>query len=122
MSENGHCGSGGSGGDATLASSTCTPCARNLILTILLASLPLILALFYQHLQVNKANKELETYSQLLEQLNNKENLTEQEEQIKEDLEEKLEEKPQDNNKTKFMRRDWHNNKFGGSNSRRKTR
>ena len=122
MSKNGHCGSGGSGGDATSAPSSCTPCARNLILTILLASLPIVLALFYQHLQINKANKELETYSQLLEQLNNKENLTEQEKQIKEDLEEKLEEKPQDNNKTKFMKRDWHNNKFGGSNTRRKTR
>jgi len=122
MSKNGHGDSGGSGVDATSAPSSCTPCARNLILTILLASLPIVLALFYQHLQINKANKELETYSQLLEQLNNKENLTEQEKQIKEDLEEKLEEKPQDNNKTKFMKRDWHNNKFGGSNSRRKTR
>ena len=122
MSKNGHCGSGGSGGDATLASSTCTPCARNLILTILLASLPLILALFYQHLQVNKANKELETYSQLLEQLNNKENLTKQEEQIKEDLEEKLEDLPDNNTnnnvKPAFNRKPWHR----GSNSRRKTR
>ena len=121
MSKDGHCDSGGSGVNATSAPS-CTPCARNLILTILLSSLPIILALFYQHLRINKANKELETYSQLLEQLNNKENLTKKEEQIKEDLEEKLEEKPQDNNKTKFMKRDWHNNKFGGSNTRRKTR
>lgn len=111
-----------SGGGCDTASTSPAPCARNLVLTILLSIMPLACALIYQNTQINKANKELETYSQLLEQLNNKENLTEQEEQIKEDLEEKLEEKPPNNNKTKFIKRDWHNNKFGGSNGRRKTR
>jgi len=114
--------SGGGGCDTASAPPTSPPCAKNLFLTVILAGLPLILALFYQHLQINKANKELETYTQLLEQLNKKENLTKQEEQIKEDLEEKLEEKQPNNNKTKFIKRDWHNNKFGGSNARRKTR
>ena len=122
MLKDGHCDSGGSGVNATSAPSICTPCARNLILTILLASLPILLALFYQHVQINKANKELETYSQLLEQLNNKKNLTEQEKQIKEDLEEKLEDSPNNstnnNIKPTFGRKPWH----GGSNSRRKTR
>jgi len=114
--------SGGGGCDTASAPPTSPPCARNLFLTTLLAGLPLICALLYQNIQINKVNKELATYEQLLEQLNKKENLTEQEKQIKEDLEEKLEEKEPNNNKTKFIKRDWHNNKFGGSNSRRKTR
>ena len=113
--------SGGGGCDTASAPPTPPPCAKNLFLTVILASLPLICALFYQHIQISKTNKELATYSQLLEQLNKKENLTKEEKQIKEDLEEKLEEK-QPNNKTNFIERKWHNNKFGGSNSRRKTR
>ena len=111
-----------SGGGCDTAPASPAPCALNLVLTILLSIAPLVCALFYQHLQINKANKELEVYEQLLEQLNKKENLTEQEEQIKEDLEEELEEKPPNNNKTNFIKRNWHNNKSGGSNSRRKTR
>jgi len=111
-----------SGGGCDTASTSPAPCARNLVLTILLSIAPLACALFYQHLQINKANKELETYSQLLEQLNKKENLTEQEEQIKEDLEEKLEDLPNNNTnnnvKPTFNRKPWHK----GSNSRRKTR
>ena len=122
MAKVGHGNQDESGVDATLVPPCSPPCARNLILTICLASLPLILALFYQHTQINKANKELETYSQLLEQLNKKENLTEQEEQIKEDLEDKLEDSPSNNTnnniKPTFNRKPWHR----GSNSRRKTR
>jgi|TARA_R110000824_G_scaffold360983_1_gene548740 biopolymer transport protein ExbB/TolQ len=114
--------SGGGGCDTASAPPTPPPCAKNLFLTVILASLPLICALFYQHIQISKTNKELATYSQLLEQLNKKENLTKEEKQIKEDLEEKLEEKQPNNNKTNFIERKWHNNKFGGSNSRRKTR
>jgi hypothetical protein len=114
--------SGGGGCDTASAPPASPPCAKNLFLTVILASLPLICALFYQHLQINKTNKELETYTQLLEQLNKKENLTKQEKEIKEDLEEKLEEKEPNNNKTNFIERKWHNNKSGGSNSRRKTR
>ncbi len=120
MSKDGHCDSGESGVDATLAPPSRPPCARNLFLTVILAGLPIMCALFYQHTQINKANKELATYEQLLEQLNNKENLTEQEKQIKEDLEQKLEEKDPNNNKPKFIKRNWHNNKLGGSNRHRK--
>jgi len=123
MEKVGQCDSGGGGGDATPAPSSCTPCARNLILTIFLASLPLILALSYQQIKINKTNKELQTYEQLLEELNNKKNLTQQEKQIKEDLESKLEEEPPNNNtnnnvKPTFGKKPWHR----GSNSRRKTR
>ena len=115
--------SGGGGQKTASAPPSCTPCARNLILTIFLASLPLILALSYQQLKINKTNKELQTYEQLLEELNNKKNLTQQEKQIKEDLESKLEEEPPNNNtnnnvKPTFGKKPWHR----GSNSRRKTR
>jgi len=114
--------SGGGGCDTASAPPTTPPCAKNLFLTVILAGLPLICALFYQHLQISKANKELKTYTQLLEQLNKKENLTEQEKQIKEDLEEKLEDSPNNstnnNIKPTFDRKPWHR----GSNSRRKTR
>ena len=115
--------SGGGGQQTASAPSSCTPCARNLILTIFLASLPLILALSYQQIKINKTNKELQTYQQLLEELNNKKNLTQQEKQIKEDLESKLEEEPPNNNtnnnvKPTFGKKPWHR----GSNSRRKTR
>ena len=112
------------GGDQKIASApkSCTPCARNLILTIFLASLPLILALSYQQLKINKTNKELQTYEQLLEELNNKKNLTQQEEQIKRDIEQELEEPPNNNTnnnvKPSFGKKPWHR----GSNSRRKTR
>jgi hypothetical protein len=122
MAKVGQCGSGGSGVDATPARTSFVPCARNLILTILLSISPLVCALVYQNAQINKANKELETYTQLLEQLNKKENLTKQEKQIKEDLEEKLEDLPNNNTnnnvKPTFNRKPWHK----GSNSRRKTR
>lgn len=97
------------------------PCAKNLFLTVILAGLPLMCALFYQNIQINKANKELATYEQLLEHLNKKENLTKQEKEIKEDLEQKLEEKEPNNNKTNFIKRSWHNNRFGGSNKNRKS-
>ena len=115
--------SGGGGQKTASAPPSCTPCARNLILTIFLASLPLILALSYQQLKINKTNKELQTYEQLLEELNNKKNLTQQEKQIKEDLESKLEEEPPNNYtnnnvKPTFGKKPWHR----GSNSRRKTR
>jgi len=89
--------SGGGGCDTASAPPTSPPCARNLFLTTILAGLPLICALFYQNIQISKTSKELETYTQLLEQLNNKENLTKQEKQIKEDLEEKLEDSPSNN-------------------------
>ena len=114
--------SGGGGCNTASTPPAPPPCAKNLFLTVILAGLPLICALFYQNTQINKANKELEVYEQLLEQLNKKENLTKQEKAIKEDLEEKLEEKEPNNNKTNFIKRNWHNNKSGGSNSRRKTR
>ena len=116
-------GLGRSGANCTTpVPSASTPCARNLVLTIVLAILPLVCALLYQNAQINRNNDEIKLYSELLEQLNNKENLTEQEEQVKEDLEEKLEESAPNNNKPKFIKRDWHNNKSSGSNSRRKTR
>jgi len=116
-------GLGGSGAScATPVPSASTPCARNLVLTIVLAILPLVCALLYQNAQINRNNNEIKLYSELLEQLNNKENLTKQEEQIKEDLEEKLEDLPDNNTnnniKPTFNRKPWHK----GSNSRRKTR
>ena len=118
-------GLGGSGSEKSIAVPPAPPpCARNLILTILLSTSPLICALWYQSYKENKAQHDIKVYEQLLEQLNNKENLTKQEVQIKEDIEEKLEEKPPNNNtnnnvKPNFGKKPWHR---GGSNSRRKTR
>ena len=116
-------GLGGSGSEKSIAVPPAPP-PRNLILTILLSTSPLICALWYQSYKENKAQHDIKIYEQLLEQLNNKENLTEQEAQIKEDIEEKLEEKPPNNNtnnnvKPNFGKKPWHR---GGSNSRRKTR
>ena len=110
------------GGDQKIASAP-VQTTRNLILTIIIAITPIVCALWYQNTQITRQENKIELYQQLLEELNNKKNLTQQEKQIKEDLESKLEEEPPNNNtnnnvKPTFGKKPWHR----GSNSRRKTR
>ena len=109
------------GGDQKIASAP-VQTTRNLILTIIIAITPIVCALWYQNTQITRQENKIELYQQLLQELNNKENLTQQEEQIKRDIEQELEEPPNNNTnnnvKPSFGKKPWHR----GSNSRRKTR
>jgi hypothetical protein len=109
------------GGDQKIASAPLQT-TRNLILTIIIAITPIICALWYQHSQITRQENKIELYQQLLEELNNKKNLTKQEAEIKKDIEQELEEPPNNstnnNIKPSFGKKPWHR----GSNTRRKTR
>lgn len=104
-------GLGGSGQEKSIA----VPPANSmkyLIVTVLLSISPLICALYYQQTKLNKQEK---VYIQLLEKLNNKENLTKQEEATIEEIKEKLNIMPpnkaevKQTNKKTYKKRAWHN-------------
>ena len=67
------------------------------LLTIIIAITTIVCALWYQNTQITRQGNKIELYQQLLEELNNKKNLTQQEAQIKKDIEQELEEPPNNN-------------------------
>ena len=102
-------GLGGSGSEKSIA----VPPAysiKYLIITVLLSISPLICALYYQQIKLNKQEK---VYIELLEKLNNKENLTKQEAEIVKQITEKPDVEPPKTNKKRSNKiRPSFNNRF----------